>query len=456
MRRLVILAMLVLFATALRAQTTITGTVRDGLLNRPISGATVQLVLANDVAGRMRTGVTDSAGAFQIVNVAPGKYLLDFVHHRVDELGIELPPRAIEVPAGATTLRFELAIPGPRALARVLCNGEHADSSGAIAGRVLDAASGMPFTNASVSVSWVELRVSAAHVDRTPRKFTAMADDAGRFALCGIPFDIPVRVMATTRTGLATGDLDLQVQPFSLLHHDLLVAPTAVSGRMRGGARVAGHVQRTNGNALERAQVLLIGTGQSTLTDASGNFALDSLPAGTREIEARAIGLIPANTIVDLRDGTTATASLSLSARVVTLDAVTVFGKAPNRSEAGQFAERSRGVFGRFFTADQIKRIAPISVPELLRIVPGLKVSTAPGSLMSTITSRGDGFDSACLPDVFIDGFNIADGAISLDNLVKPSDIGALEVYVDPNTVPIQFKRGACGSIVIWTRIMVP
>ncbi len=453
---------IVIAARSVQAQAIIAGTVRDGLTNRPLAAATVQLVLASDPAGKMRTSVTDSSGAFQITAIPPGRYLLDFTHHRVDELGIELPPRVVDVPVGATTLRYELAIPGPRALARVLCNGERADSAGVLGGRVLDAETGLPAGSGTVTASWVELRVTAAEVHRTPRTVRAPLDDAGRFAVCGIPSEIPVRVEAAVGAK-RTGEIEMQVSPFSLLHRDLFVAANASADsvlrgamRARGLARVTGHVRRTNGAPVDRAQVLVIGTGASTLTDAAGAFAIDSLPAGSRELEVRALGFVPANTVVDLRTHMTATADLTLTNRVAQLEAVTVFGTAPKRDEAGGFAERSRGIFGRFFTAEQIRRIAPASVPDLMRMVPGLRVTTAQGSLMNTVTSRGDGLESACLPDVFIDGFLVADGATSLDTLVRPSEIGAIEVYVDQNTVPVQFRRGPCGSIVIWTRLMVP
>jgi hypothetical protein len=296
-RVLFLLAAVATMPPGAQGQSTITGVVSDGLANRPLAGATVQMVLTSDLAGRMRTAVTDSLGAYQLRGVPPGTYFLDFVHHRIDELGIQLPPRQVVVPAEATTLRYELSIPGPRALARVLCNGERADSSGAIGGRILDAASGMPVTAGSVTASWVELRVTAAEVHRTPRVLRAATDDAGRFAICDIPSDVPVRVKASSGP-METGELELQVQPFSLLHRDLLVAGGTPA---RGSGRVTGHVQRMNGAPIERAQVLVIGTGVSAVTDRNGNFTVDSVPAGSRQLEARAIGFVPANTVVDLR-----------------------------------------------------------------------------------------------------------------------------------------------------------
>jgi hypothetical protein len=239
-----------------------------------------------------------------------------------------------------------------------------------------------------------------------------------------------------------------------MLHREVLVAPAV--GRARGSVRVTGHVRAPNGRPIERAQVLLVGGGMSVTTDAAGAYAMDSLSPGTRAIEVRALGFVPAHVVLDVRNDAVMTTDVTLAARVAVLDAVTVYGTAPKRGEAGAFSERSHGMFGKFFTGDQVAKSGVTALPELFRTVPGLRVAQAPGSFLNTVLSRGEGFDSACMPDVYLDGLLIADGATSLDNLVRPSEIGGIEVYVDVNTVPVQFRRGACGSIVIWTKIMVP
>jgi hypothetical protein len=454
-------ALSAILATVLPAQTVISGVVMDGLAGRPLVAATVQLVMASDPSGRIWTATTDSTGAFRMDGVEAGRYLLGFTHYRLDELGIELPPRAIEVASGVPALRYELNLPGPRALARVLCGGRW-DSSGVLAGRVLDADDGRALAQGSVTARWVELRVANATVRRIPHVLRANLDESGRFAICDVPSDVAVHVEATAGAK-RSGEVELQVPAFAVLPRDLLVAPVAASGaagaappQLRGKARVAGHVRRTDGRPVERAQVLLIGSGVATLSNASGEYALDSLPAGTHAIEVRALGYAPANVALDLRSGVTTTADILLASRVAVLEAVTVYGKAPKRGEAGQFVERSHGMFGRFMTAEQIARSGAVNVPDLLRMIPGLRVTQASGSLMTTVLSRGEAFDASCMPDVYLDGMLITDGASSLDNLVRPSEIGGMEIYVDASTVPVQFRRGACGSIVIWTRIMVP
>jgi hypothetical protein len=411
----------------------------------------------------MRSAATDSAGAFHIDNVMPGSYLLAFSHPRLEELGIELPPRKIDVLSGVPPVHYDLAVPGPRAMARVLCGDRMGiDSSGALAGRVLDADSHAGVGQGSVTASWVELRVVGPSVQRIPHGLKASLDESGRFAMCGVPSDIAVHVQAIAGSS-RSGEFELQVPPFALLHRELFVTPMSskdvakgATGRLHGTARVVGHVRGPNGHPLERAQVLLLDSGASEVSDAAGAFTLDSLPAGTRALEVRALGFVPAHVVLDLKGGSVLTEDITLTTRVAVLDAVTVYGKAPKRGEAGAFVDRSHGMFGKFFTGDQVAQSGVTSLPELFRMVPGLRVTQASGSMMTTVLSRGEKFDTPCMPDVYLDGMYIDEGAMSLDNLVRPSEIGGIEVYVDQNTVPVQFKRGSCGSIVIWTKVMLP
>jgi hypothetical protein len=360
-------------------------------------------------------------------------------------------------------VRYDLAVPGPRAMARILCGDRIGiDSSGALAGRVLDADSHAGVGTGSVTASWVELKVVGSTVQRIPHGLKASLDDVGRFAMCGVPSDIPLRVQATAGAS-RSGEFELQVPPFGLLHRELFVTPlptravaNGASDRLRGTARIVGHVRGPNGRPIERAQVLLLDSGVSEASDAGGAFTLDSLPAGTRALEVRALGFVPAHLVLDLKSGTALTEDVTLTTRVALLDAVTVFGKAPKRGEAGAFVERSHGMFGKFFTGDQVAQSGVTSLPELFRMIPGLRVTQASGSMLTTVLSRGEGFDTPCMPDIYLDGMYIADGATSLDNLVRPSEVGGIEVYVDVNTVPVQFRRSACGSIVIWTKVMLP
>ncbi|MEP6621767.1 MAG: carboxypeptidase regulatory-like domain-containing protein [bacterium] len=453
------LAFVALASTSLHAQTRIVGVVIDSVTNKPLAKASVQLVSSKDPAGSAKTVDTDSSGTFHVDNVAPGRYLMAFTHPRLDDLGIEAPARQIEVQAGTPSLRIDFGVPSARTLAKALC-GAHYDSSGVLAGRIIDADGDRPLGQGNVTASWVELRLVETKVLRTPRVIRATSDESGRYAMCGIPTDIPVRVQATA-SGESSGEIELQPLAGSLLHRDLHVThlqPRKASEiRQAGSSKLSGHVRRPNGLALVRAQVIVLGTGMSAVTNTDGYFELDSLPAGTRAVEARALGYVPLQSAVDLKSGSTTTADLTVGARVDVLEAITVFGKAPARGDAALFNVRAKGMYGRFFNAQKIKESGMLSLPDLLRMVPGIRVEQAAGSLLSTVLTRGlQNFDDPCLPAVYLDGMIIMDGASSLDNLIRPAEVGGVEVYVDPVTAPIQFQHGSCGAIVIWTKGMVP
>ena len=459
---LLALAMALCIATDAVAQSAtgeVIGVVTDSVAGAPLGGAHVQLVPESGPGARPLAVDADSAGSFRITNVPPGRYLLAIEHPRLDALGVEVPPLRVEVTGGAP-VRVSPGLPGPRTLGRLLC-GAQPDSFGAIVGRVLDAEQEIAVpAGTAVVASWAEIRFGGGRPARVPIVRRVATDENGRFALCGLPSDVPVLVQAASAS-LASGEIELQVPRDGALARDLLVAavravPASAASRIRGSSRLSGHVRRPEGQPISGVQVIVLGTGASATTNEAGRFELDSIPAGTRTVEARALGYVPARVVVDLAARRAATAELTLAAQTPMLEAVTVYGRAPARADAAGFVERSHGAFGHFITAKQIARDGGMSVLDVLRMVPGLRVTQAAGSLMSTVLSRGETFDTPCMPAIFLDGAFIPEGAMSLDNLIRPSDVGGIEVYVDGNTAPAQYDRGGCGSIVIWSRAVLP
>ncbi len=457
---------------ALVAQAAVVGVVRDSLTGRRLAGATVQLVLEAAVGARARTVDTDSAGAFRIPDVAAGRYLITFLHPRLDSLGFEAPTRALEVPEGAGEVRADLALPGARTLFAALC-GARRDTTGVLIGRVLDAASGEAVATGAVVVRWAELRIDATGVHREMRSVRAPVLAEGRYAACGVPADVPVAVQATSGDGRrpagASGAIELKLDPAApLVYRDLLTsgsvaaAATAATpnasdnaaarpaaAAVRGGtARVAGRVRRPDGSPLAGARVVVRGTGAAdsvAVSDAGGAFRLDALPGGTYPIEAIAIGFTPARAAVDLRPGQPAAVDLAVGKRVASLERVNVYAAAPRANS--EFAQHMRsGAFGRFVTAADIERRGALTVGDALMMVPGLHVGAS--SLgRSVIVGRG-----RCTPTVYLDGMRLQDGATEIDNYVTPSEIGGIEVYADAMTAPAQYGRGSCASVVIWTK----
>lgn len=108
--------------------------------------------------------------------------------------------------------------------------------------------------------------------------------------------------------------------------------------------------------------------------------------------------------------------------------------------------KQQRAAFARFLEHSDIRRLGPSNPSELFRSVPGITIRSA-GLGGNTIRIRG------CQPMVIVDGQR-APGA-ELDEVIQPSDIGAIEFYPSNAGVPAQYlERGnrLCGLILVWTR----
>ncbi|MEX1185869.1 MAG: carboxypeptidase regulatory-like domain-containing protein [Gemmatimonadaceae bacterium] len=108
--------------------------------------------------------------------------------------------------------------------------------------------------------------------------------------------------------------------------------------------------------------------------------------------------------------------------------------------------KRQRASFGRFLEHKDIRRLGPANPSDLFRTVPGTTIRSA-NLYGNTIRVRG------CQPMVWVDGQRVP-GA-ELDEVVQPTEIGAIEFYPSSAGVPAQYmERGnrLCGLILVWTR----
>ncbi len=110
---------------------------------------------------------------------------------------------------------------------------------------------------------------------------------------------------------------------------------------------------------------------------------------------------------------------------------------------------------GTFMDAEAIDRLVAGRTSSLLQTVSGIRVTCSGSGNCLVGTSRL----SACAQmSVYINGsLALGEGRrdpVSIDELVRPSDIGALEIYPGASSVPADFSgtSGRCGAIVIWTR----
>ena len=229
-------------------------------------------------------------------------------------------------------------------------------------------------------------------------------------------------------------------------------------------------VEARSQRPLSDVQVFVTGTRIGGLSNASGEFVMSNVPAGTRVIRAQLIGFRAAERSVDVVAGGTVRAELTLEPAAIQLSEVVVTGS-PIATE--------RKALGNAVTtldvADLTAKSSVVNVTELLQSkTPGVTIlpnSGAPGTA-AEIRIRGAGSLSGYQPVVFIDGirynieslgnFNPTGAGLagqaqsaqvtSALNFISPQDIESIEVIKGPAAATLYGAEAAGGVIQIITK----
>jgi hypothetical protein len=127
------------------------------------------------------------------------------------------------------------------------------------------------------------------------------------------------------------------------------------------------------------------------------------------------------------------------------------------------FEKRRAGGTGRYFTREDVSRLQPQYVTDLLATLPGVRFLSS-GRGARRVVSFGHAPGSPdCPAQIFVDGRPLnrrtarapagAD-APTIDDVVTPNVIEGIEVYRGVATVPPEFLSpdAVCGVVAIWTR----
>jgi hypothetical protein len=477
--RAIIAGALALGALRAGAQGKISGVVYDSLrTHAPLANATVVLVESS------RYTTTDNKGRFSFDSVAAGQYTIGFTHDVLDSLDLQSPVVAAAV-GERQRLSLTLAVPSAATMYARLCPSVHDTSTGMVIGRVRDVDDQTALKDAAVSTDWTEFVVNGNRPGSARMRAATKSNAGGIYLLCGVPTRVPLEVR-TELGDIVVGPTPLQMNGRLFARVDFAISrkdgaarelrfgathadSVTFAARSPGTATLRGVVRGADGNPLHDVIVSVMGAERSGRSDAAGVFHIEQIPAGTRTMEAKSIGMLPVTFSMDFPTLGTRDTTISITQQAQQLKAVAVTGRNPALSlmENGGFEERRKHGLGYFVTEADVKKHNFPNLSDVLTNVGSIRMQHGKlGKDLPMMLGQASMQSVYCIPNFWVDNTPYhVDGAeyapsvhfpfADIASMVRPENVKGIEIYSTPGTVPAQydkFSSTGCGSVVIWTR----
>lgn len=440
--RIMIAALLTVFATTSRIDAqgvapvvSPAGIAYDSLHHVPLPNAFIVAI------GLGKSATSDAAGRFRFDSLPVGMHTFVLQHDALDSLG--LSGISVKLSIGSDRDTIHMSIPSFAKLWATACGINRAPrDSGFIFGSVRRAKGGQSVVGAEVQVQWLKVGfLKKVGVSQSQWGGSVHTDADGDYVVCGVPNDMAVRVRAHIDSAV-TDTLDLITSSAGVRRLDLMIGDSAAASAI---GVIQGSVRDAAGKPVAHATI----SGNNipdVQSEEDGSFVVRSVPLGTRQLNAKAIGSLPTMVTVHVTSQDTAVAIFRL-ARVTVLDSVKVKALSIRQQFVGDLQARQHLGIGRFVDSTTVVKRNTI-VGALLES-PQLKVNKG-GKILFY---RGN---DNCFPIVFIDRVEVDQEELKLLNL---NNIGMLEVYSRPTAIPSEFigRGGGPGcAIIVWTKRLFP
>lgn len=455
------------------------GAVVDSASGKGVAGATVH------IGGTSLQANTDALGRFALGGVPRGEQLLTIHTPSLDSISAAYS-LSLAVSAGTTSVAVR--VPTALQIAATACGDRTHGTGGILLGKLRFEGDSTASLSGTVTADWrpgapgIESQDSS-RLGREDRHWaSATADVRGRFALCDVPLDSGLTILAVTDRG--SGQESRVRVPSSARF-----ARTEIVVRAQPMAVFAGYVfADSTAQAISGAEVSLPKLGMNTVTDARGAFVLENVPSGMQQVTVRRMGYGPVDAQLRFTAGQVTQGRVTM-ARAVALDSVVVTGQATDRA-LGDFDDNKRLGLGHVLTRADLAPQEGRSTGAVLTTIPGIKVfARGPyawvGSGRHNVTSLANalqvGLDIAdelkhapawdCYALVYVDDHMVFRGQkmpSGMDmhggppyrweplfdvNSIPVSEIEAIEYYATAAQTPTKYAtlESECGVLVIHT-----
>lgn len=201
---------------------------------------------------------------------------------------------------------------------------------------------------------------------------------------------------------------------------------------------------KSTGETLPGANVLVKGSLKGASTDFDGQYTLDGVPAGSNTIEVSFVGYLPLSQVVNVAAGQTLTLNFDLEADAVILEETVVIGYGVQKKSdrTGAVASISSKDMNGGVLTDPIQgiqgKIAGVSV---------VKKGGDPNAGFDIKIRGASSLQTSTSPLFVVDGIPGVDATT-----IAPEDIETWNVLKDASAAAIYGSRGANGVIIITTK----
>ncbi len=403
------------------------------------------------VLSTARETVTNMRGQYVLDSVPAGQFQVSIEHPFLDSLGIAVISPPIDFPAGQR-VDVSASTPTLAEFRATNCSRSAAANAGPtiVFGRVINADDDRPVEGAALSFVYRDAANGATAPERVRQ---ARTNAKGAFAICGLPDALAGSLEVAFSSNGSPAKAEIQVK------HAAESAPIAavrfVVGTGPSVSALRGRVAARSGAAVAGAEVTVAGTAARGITDAEGRFALDGLPSGTQMLQVRKVGYSVYAIPVELSPKRVAEVVVAMADAAQALPTVKVAGEFDEGLERVGFNDRKRLTQGsRFMGPKEIEDLHPILVTDLLRQLPGFKVSSSASGRVIESTRSAAGTTAGCVT-IFVDRARFEQmESGDLDRALPVKIVAAIETYTALNSIPTEFTVNAvvCPTIAIWTK----